>query len=150
MVPDEYTRYNGILKYSQGNTLGYSVMAMAYHGDWNSTDQVSESAVASGLIPFYGSQSPTDGGYSQRYSLQAEWHSQDADSATQIMAYAFHYDLNLFSNFTYFLGSPRRRPVRTAGQSERRRVEGQRHPEGQDPWPEDGEYLSNTQRSKDA
>ena len=32
--------------------------------------------------------------------------SQDADSATQIMAYAFHYDLNLFSNFTYFLGSP--------------------------------------------
>jgi len=107
MVPDEYTRYNGILKYSQGNTsLGYSVMAMAYHGDWNSTDQVSESAVASGLIPFYGSQSPTDGGYSQRYSLQAEWHGQDAESATQIMAYTFHYDLNLFSNFTYFLGSP--------------------------------------------
>ena len=106
-VPDEYTRYNGIVKYSQGNTsLGYSVMAMAYHGDWNSTDQVSESAVASGLIPFYGSQSPSDGGYSQRYSLQAEWHSQDAESATQIMAYAFHYDLNLFSNFTYLLTSP--------------------------------------------
>jgi len=106
-VPDEYTRYNGILKYSQGNAgLGYSVMAMAYHGDWNSTDQVAESAVASGLIPFYGSQSPTDGGYSQRYSLQVEWHGQDAESASQVMAYAFHYDLNLFSNFTYFLESP--------------------------------------------
>ena len=106
-VPDDYTRYNGVLKYSQGNaTLGYSVMAMAYHGQWNSTDQVSESAVESGLIPFYGSQSPTDGGYSQRYSLQAEWHSQGNDSASQIMAYAFHYDLNLFSNFTYFLNSP--------------------------------------------
>ena len=106
-VPDEYTRYNGILKYSQGTTsLGYSVMAMAYHGEWNSTDQVAQSAVAAGLIPFYGSQSPTDGGYSQRYSLQAEWHSQDAESATQIMAYAFHYDLNLFSDFTYFLNSP--------------------------------------------
>jgi outer membrane receptor protein involved in Fe transport len=107
VVPDDYTRYNGVLKYSQGNaSLGYSVMAMAYHGQWNSTDQVSESAVESGLIPFYGSQSPTDGGYSQRFSLQAEWHSQNAVSATQIMAYAFHYDLNLFSNFTYFLTSP--------------------------------------------
>ena len=107
VVPDDFTRYNGVLKYSQGNaSFGYSVMAMAYHGQWNSTDQVSESAVESGLIPFYGSQSPTDGGYSQRFSLQAEWHKQDAVSATQIMAYAFHYDLNLFSNFTYFLTSP--------------------------------------------
>jgi outer membrane receptor protein involved in Fe transport len=79
---------------------------MAYHGQWNSTDQVSASAVASGLIPFYGSQSPTDGGYSQRYSVEAEWHRNDADSAIQVMAYAFHYDLNLFSNFTYFLSSP--------------------------------------------
>jgi outer membrane receptor protein involved in Fe transport len=107
VVPDNYTRYNGLLKFSQGDaSLGYSVMAMAYHGEWNSTDQVSESAVASGLIPFYGSQSPTDGGYSQRYSLQAEWHRQDKESATQVMAYAFHYDLNLFSNFTYYLVSP--------------------------------------------
>jgi outer membrane receptor protein involved in Fe transport len=106
-VPDDYTRYNGVLKYSQGNaSLGSSIMAMAYHGNWNSTDQVSASAVASGLIPFYGSQSPTDGGYSQRYSLQAEWHSQDGGSASQVMAYAFHYDLNLFSNFTYYLESP--------------------------------------------
>jgi hypothetical protein len=106
-VPDDYTRYNGVLKYSQGDAaLGSSVMAMAYHGAWNSTDQVSASAVAPGLIPFYGSQSPTDGGYSQRTSVQAEWHRQDADSATQVMAYAYHYDLNLFSNFTYYLDSP--------------------------------------------
>jgi outer membrane receptor protein involved in Fe transport len=107
VVPDDYTRYNGVLKYSAGNaSLGYSIMAMGYHGQWNSTDQVAASAVATGSIPFYGSQSPSDGGYSQRDSLQAEWHSQDAGSATQIMAYAFHYDLNLFSNFTYFLESP--------------------------------------------
>jgi outer membrane receptor protein involved in Fe transport len=105
--PDDYTRYNGVLKYSRGNaSLGYSVLAMAYHGQWNSTDQVSASAVASGRIPLYGSQDPTDGGYSQRYSLEAEWHRNDADSAIQVMAYAFHYDLDLFSDFTYFLSSP--------------------------------------------
>jgi hypothetical protein len=107
VVPDEYTRYNGMVRYSQGDAAqGYSVTAMAYHGTWNSTDQVAESAVESGLIPFYGSQSPTDGGYSQRYSIQGEWHSGNADSASEVMAYAFHYDLNLFSNFTYYLRSP--------------------------------------------
>lgn len=107
VVPDDYKRSNGILKFSSGDAaLGCSLMVMGYHGGWNSTDQVSESAVQSGLIPLYGSQSPSDGGYSQRYSLQAEWHSQGKDSAAQVMAYAFHYDLNLFSNFTYFLESP--------------------------------------------
>jgi outer membrane cobalamin receptor len=103
VVPDEYNSFNGTLKYSQGDLKeGFSVMAMAYHGTWNSTDQVAESAVASGEIPFYGSQSPTDGGYSQRYSLQGEWHQDDADGKTQVMAYYFHYDLNLFSNFDYY------------------------------------------------
>jgi outer membrane receptor protein involved in Fe transport len=107
VVPDDYSRLNGVLKYSQGTAAqGFSVMAMGDHGVWNSTDQVAASAVASGLIPFYGSQSPSDGGYSQRYSVQAEWHRQDPEAATQVMAYAFHYDLNLFSNFTYFLDSP--------------------------------------------
>ena len=57
-------------------SLGFSITAMAYHGSWNSTDQVAESAVASNLISLYGSQSPNYGGYSQRYSLQGEWHSQ--------------------------------------------------------------------------
>jgi outer membrane receptor protein involved in Fe transport len=62
--------------------------------------------VASGQIPFYGTQNPADGGYSQRLSLQGEWHRQESDTATSVMAYAFHYDLNLFSDFTYFLESP--------------------------------------------
>lgn len=107
VVPDAYTRYNGVLKYSQGNAaLGFSVMAMAYHGSWSSTDQIAESAVTGGLIPFYGSQDPTDGGYSQRYSLIAEWHEQGGSASTQVVGYAFHYDLNLFSDFTYFLDSP--------------------------------------------
>src|SRR5439155_670216 len=49
---------------------------------------------------------PTDGGDSQRYSLAADWHRQSDASATQVMAYGFYYDLDLFSNFTYFLANP--------------------------------------------
>ena len=52
---------------------------------------------------FFGTLNPTDGGNSQRYSLQAEWHRHDLNSETKITAYAFYYDLDLFSDFTYFL-----------------------------------------------
>ena len=51
----------------------------------------------------FGTLNPTDGGNSERYSLQAEWHRQDENSETKIMAYGFYYDLDLFSDFTYYL-----------------------------------------------
>src|SRR5208283_5793527 len=79
---------------------GYSVTAHAYHGIWNSTDQIPASF---GRTNFFGAINPTDGGNSQRYSLQAEWHRRDENSETSIMAYGFYYDLDLFSDFTYFL-----------------------------------------------
>jgi hypothetical protein len=35
--------------------------------------------------------------------LQAEWHRANGNSETEIMAYGFYYDLDLFSDFTYYL-----------------------------------------------
>lgn len=103
-VSDDYNKFNGLLTYSQGNAaIGFSVTARAYYGQWNSSDQVAASAVEDGLIPLYGSLDETTGGNSQRYSLQGEWHRASAESATKVMAYGFYYDLDLFSNFTYFL-----------------------------------------------
>ena len=103
--PDNYYKFNGILTYSHGgDTDGFSVTARAYHGKWNSSDQIAANAVP--LIGLYGTLNPTDGGNSQRYSLQGEWHRQDTNSQTQIMAYGFYYDLDLFSDFTYFLTDP--------------------------------------------
>ena len=55
------------------------------------------------LAGFFGTLNPTDGGNSERYSVQAEWHRQDENSETKIMAYGFYYDLDLFSDFTYYL-----------------------------------------------
>jgi hypothetical protein len=102
--PDDYQKFNGVLTYSQGDeSRGYSITARGYHGRWDSSDQVAESGVASGIVPFLGSLDDTTGGDSQRYSLQAEWHRSDDQSATKVMAYVFYYDLDLFSNFTYFL-----------------------------------------------
>ncbi len=103
--PDAYAKFNGLLTYSQGDsTSGFSITARGYHGKWNSSDQIPVTAVP--IVGFFGALNPTDGGNSQRYSLQAEWHRQGTNSATTIMAYGFYYDLDLFSDFTYFLDDP--------------------------------------------
>ena len=103
--PDAYKKFNGLLTYSRGDaTNGLSLTAMGYYGKWNSSDQIPVTAVP--LVGSYGSLNPTDGGDSQRYSLQGEWHHQGTNSATAILAYGFYYYLDLFSDFTYFLTDP--------------------------------------------
>ena len=103
--PDNYYKFNGLLTYSQGGDGdGFSITARAYHGQWHSSDQIAENAAP--VVGFFGTLNPTDGGHSQRYSLQAEWHHRGANSETKIMAYGFYYDLDLFSDFTYFLTDP--------------------------------------------
>ncbi len=103
--PDGYAKFNGLLTYSQGDEAnGFSITARGYHGKWNSSDQIPITATP--LVGFFGALNPTDGGNSQRYSLQAEWHRQGAKSKTKITAYGFYYDLDLFSDFTYFLDDP--------------------------------------------
>jgi hypothetical protein len=100
--PDDFRKFNGLSTYSQGDTAnGFSITGRGYYGKWNSSDQIPGSAVP--IVGLFGTLNPTDGGNSQRYSLQGEWHRLDADSATTVMAYGFYYDLDLFSDFTYFL-----------------------------------------------
>jgi hypothetical protein len=40
--------------------------------------------------------------------LQAEWHRQGTNSVSRVVVYGFYYDLDLFSDFTYFLTDPNR------------------------------------------
>ena len=103
--PDNYYKFNGFLTYSRGGDAdGVSITARGYHGTWHSSDQIPDNAQA--LVGFFGTLNPTDGGHSGRYSLQAEWHRLDANSQTKLMAYGFNYDLDLFSDFTYYLTDP--------------------------------------------
>ncbi len=105
--PDNYYKFNGFLTYSRGGDAdGVSITARGYHGTWHSSDQIAANAVP--LVGFFGTLNPTDGGNSQRYSLQAEWHRQGTNSVSRVVAYGFYYDLDLFSDFTYFLTDPNR------------------------------------------
>jgi hypothetical protein len=102
---DNFYKYNGLLTYSQGgDDDGFSITARAYRGTWHSSDQLPVDAIP--LVGYFGALNPTDGGNSQRYSLQSEWHRRGANSETKLMAYGFYYDLNLFSDFTYYLDDP--------------------------------------------
>jgi len=99
--PDDYWKFNGLLTYSRGDEFnGFSLTARGYHGKWNSSDQIAQSF---GTTNRFGALDNSTGGNSQRYSLQGEWHRHDLNSETKVTAYAFYYDLDLFSDFTYFL-----------------------------------------------
>lgn len=114
--PDDFQKINGVARYSQGDAAeGMHINAMAYAGKWNSTDQIARRALGESFTTpltttndfgLYDSLDKSDGGNSHRYSLSADWHRTDADTSTQILAYGFYYDLDLFSNFSYFLSSP--------------------------------------------
>lgn len=106
--PDDYHKINGVLRYSQGNASdGFNVSAMVYKGKWNSTDQIPQRGVGSGLIAGrFDAFDPTDGGESHRYSLSGEWRRTSDSGYSKINAYVIDQQLNLFSNFTYFLDDP--------------------------------------------
>jgi len=105
--PDDFRKLNAVLRYSEGTaTNGFNVTAMAYHGKWDSTDQIPGRAVASGQIGRLDAIDPTDGGRSHRYAISAAWRRTHPTGNTEASAYVVHSNLNLFSNFTYFLVDP--------------------------------------------
>ncbi|NOU23373.1 MAG: TonB-dependent receptor [Methyloglobulus sp.] len=118
-VGNDYMKFNGVLRYSEEHQdHGWSITGMAMKADWNSTDQIPLGAVQNGLINRFDALNPTDGGSSQRYSLTGEWHRQDAESETKLMAYAIYNKLDLFSDFTFFLdNNEQTNPIGCAGLS---------------------------------
>jgi outer membrane receptor protein involved in Fe transport len=105
--PDDFEKINGVVRYSRGDTLnGFAITAMGYRGTWNATDQVPARAIDSGLIGRFGTLDATDGGRSWRYSGSVEWQRTRDNASTKLTAFGIGYDLELFSNFTFFLDDP--------------------------------------------
>ena len=105
--PDDFRKLSGVLRYSQGDRAnGWHVSGMAYSAKWNATDQIPLRAVQSGQLGRYDLIDNTDGGQSHRYSLSGAWRRSTDKSATEVSAHVTHWNLSLFSNFTYFLDNP--------------------------------------------
>ncbi|MFM9433095.1 outer membrane receptor protein involved in Fe transport [Janthinobacterium sp. CG_23.3] len=105
---DGYRKLNGVLRYSEGSeTNGFNVTLMGYKAHWNATDQIPQRAIDSGLLQSrFDTIDPTDGGKAQRFSLSGAWVRTGDGDATRVNAYLIHNQLDLYSNFTYFLDHP--------------------------------------------
>lgn len=99
-IEEDQEKINLLLKHRVPLNDGHiSVALMAYDNSWNSADQIPARAVDRGIIDELGSLDTTVGGESSRYSLNTQWHSGNWQGS----AYIISYDMNLWSNFTYYL-----------------------------------------------
>jgi hypothetical protein len=105
--PENLRRTNGLLRWTAGDDgrrLGLTLMA--YEGQWDATDQVPRQLLAEGELDSFDTLDPTTGGSSRRVSLSLEAERTSGRSLSRLGGYLLHYDLDLFSNFTYFLDDP--------------------------------------------
>ncbi|GAB3035628.1 TonB-dependent receptor [Bowmanella dokdonensis] len=102
-IDEDVGKTNFLAKYVQPAAGGqWSLTLMGYDNRWNSADQIPQRAVEAGLISELGVIDPTVGGESSRYSLSTAIDWQQGS----LSAYVIDYDMNLWSNFTYFLDNP--------------------------------------------
>lgn len=107
LLDQNLEKFNGLLKYSDGTpSRNWSATAMLYRGEWTASDQIPQRAVDDGRIDEFGFVDGSDGGESQRYSLSWDFTASDGPNEWQTSAYVIDYQLDLFSNFTYFLDDP--------------------------------------------
>jgi outer membrane receptor protein involved in Fe transport len=106
-VPQNYRKFNGLLRYTVPVGEGVlGVTAMGYDGQWTATNQIPLRAVNEGLVGRFGSLDASDGGTSHRYSLSADYEATVGGGRLQTTAYGIAYDLDLYSNFTFYLNDP--------------------------------------------
>lgn len=107
-IDEDLEVLKALLRYSATTRAGdeWELAFMGYDASWNAADQIPRRAVEQGLISDLGSLDTDVGGQSSRYSLSGSWLREGADSRWQARGYAIAYDLELLSNFTYFLDDP--------------------------------------------
>ena len=106
-VGDDFRKRNGVLRYSRGaEDNGFNVTLMAYEASWHATDQIPLRAVAAGSLGRFDAVDQTDGGQASRYSLSGAWRRSTERGSSKVSVYIARSQLDLFSNFTYFLDDP--------------------------------------------
>ncbi len=102
-ISEDLDKTNVLISYNsklKGGDLKFTFMG--YDNTWNSADQIPQRAVSAGVIDELGSLDTSLGGNSSRYSINGMYTSDSLKASV----YFIDYDLNLWSNFTYFLDNP--------------------------------------------
>jgi len=105
--PDDQRKINTVLRYGEGDERdGYSLTAMFYHDEWNSTTDQPLRAITEGLIDRFGSLDPSDGGQAQRASLSGEYFKRAGEGRLRVNLYVISSRLTLWNDFTHFFVDP--------------------------------------------
>ncbi len=77
------------------------------NSNWFASGQIPERAVREGLINRFGSIDNSEGGNTQRFNgnVDLRWQLSENDTVN-VHGYGQYYQLDLFSNFTFFLNDP--------------------------------------------
>jgi outer membrane receptor protein involved in Fe transport len=79
---------------------------MGYRARWHATDQVPRRAIEQGDLDRFGTLDRSNGGETSRYSASVEWQRTRNNASTRLVGYGIASDLDLFSNFTFYLDDP--------------------------------------------
>ena len=102
-------KVSGLARYARERGASQlTVTAMGYANRWNANDQIAERAVTSGLVSRLGQIDSTNAGAARRFSLSANLQRAVGRSIQKADLYVIRSDLELYSNFTYFLDDPER------------------------------------------
>lgn len=102
--PQALRKYSGLMRYTrERGATRFSLLALAYDGQWNASDQIPLRAVTAGTIDRFGQVDPTDGGRTRRFSLSGSWRRLGERALTEVEVFGITSRLDLYSNFTYFL-----------------------------------------------
>ncbi len=108
-IPQNFTRFNGILKYhgSIGNQHTLTASLSGFTSKWNASGQIPDRAIESGLVGFYGAIDNTEGGNTSRYNANVETQTKlDNGGTVRNQIYYSKYKFELYSNFTFFKEDP--------------------------------------------
>lgn len=107
--PERFEKLNlyAKLTYDLGDFSKISFGASQYNGSWRASGQLPSRAVDAGLVGFFGSLDPTEGGMTDRQNLFASYRLRPDDQSEFLaLAYMTTYDFTLYSNFTFFSRDP--------------------------------------------
>jgi hypothetical protein len=106
--PQDFSRIN-----LQGRWTGnispktkFNLTANYFSSTWNHSGQIPDRAVEEGLISFFGSIDPTEGGETGRSILNFRANTKLGAGNWSNQIYFSNYQFTLFSNFTFFLNDP--------------------------------------------
>lgn len=107
--PNGYVRFNLFAKATTDLTedLRLSVWASHYRAQWHGSGELPVRAVRSGLVSRFGAIDPNEGGATERSNVNLDLTWKVAENhRLSVNAYASHYRLNIFNDFTLFLNDP--------------------------------------------